>query len=66
MQLSVHVYLEHSAIKPTRDKEKGITQHFHQSTGVDGLNGLYNCQRESGLPPAPPHQHDEDALELRS
>jgi hypothetical protein len=43
MQLAVHIFLDHPAIKPTRDKEKGITAHFNKSTGVDGLNGLHKC-----------------------
>ena len=46
MQLSVHVYLEHEHIKPTRDRQKGIVAHFSKSTGVDGLNGLHKCQRQ--------------------
>jgi hypothetical protein len=33
-QLSVMVFLEHQAIKPTRDKQKGIVAHFNKSTGV--------------------------------
>ena len=49
-QLSVMVFLEHQAIKPTRDKQKGIVAHFNKSTGVDGLNGLHKCQRSCQLP----------------
>ena len=60
MQLSVNMYLQHEAVKPTRDKQKGITAHFNKSTGVDGLNGLQKCQRQcqatcpAPLPPPPP------------
>ena len=50
VQLSVGLYLNHVAIKPTRDKELGIVAHFQKSTGVDGLNGLRKCQRETNLP----------------
>lgn len=49
-QLSVMVFLNHSEIKPTRDKEHGITTHFSRSTGVDGLGALQRCQRECSLP----------------
>ena len=38
-QLSVHVYLNHPRIKPTRDKER-IVGHFSHATGVDGLGAL--------------------------
>ena len=54
-QLSAKVFLDHPEIKPTRDKEKGITAHFNKSTGLDGLNGLHKCQRAVNLPEhAPP------------
>ena len=36
-QLSVHVFLNHESIKPTRDKEHGIVGHWSHATGVDGL-----------------------------
>ena len=49
-QLSVHVYLKHSAIKPTRDKEHGIVAHFSHATGIDGLGAFHKCQRECNLP----------------
>ena len=49
-QLSVHVYLNHSRIKPTRDKEHGIVAHWSHATGVDGLGALHKCQRECNLP----------------
>ena len=49
-QLSVHVYLEHSAIKPTRDKEHGIVAHFSHATGIEGLGAFHLCQRECNLP----------------
>jgi len=49
-QLSVHVFLTHSAIKPTREKEHGIVAHFSHATGVDGLGALHKCQRECTLP----------------
>ena len=61
MQLSVHVFLEHDGVKPTRDKQKGIVAHFNKSTGVDGLNGLHKCQRSSGLP----QHHPVSAVETR-
>eukprot|EP00966_Prymnesium_polylepis_P072159 1675784-Prymnesium_polylepis.2 len=43
-------FLKHPRIKPTRDKERGITTHFSHSTGVDGLGALFKCQRECNLP----------------
>ena len=49
-QLSVHVFLNHPRIKPTRDKEHGIVAHFSHSTGVDGLGALLTCQTECNLP----------------
>ena len=49
-QLSVHVFLNHSAIKPMREKEHGIVAHFSHATGVDGLGALHKCQRECTLP----------------
>ena len=49
-QLSVHVYLNHPRIKPTREKEHGIAGHFSHSTGIDGLGALNKCQRECNLP----------------
>jgi len=49
-QLSVHVYLNHAAIKPTRDKEHGIVAHWSHATGVDGLGALHKCQKECNLP----------------
>ena len=49
-QLSVHVYLNHPRIKPTREKEHGIVAHFSHATGVDGLGALHKCQRECNLP----------------
>ena len=42
--------MEHAAIKPTRDKEHGITSHFSMSTGVDGLGALKVCQAKCLLP----------------
>ena len=49
-QLSVHEFLNHPSIKPTRDKEHGIVAHFSHATGVDGLGALHKCQRECNLP----------------
>ena len=49
-QLSVHVFLSHPRIAPTRTKQRGITTHFSQRTGVDGLGALHLCQRKSNLP----------------
>eukprot|EP00966_Prymnesium_polylepis_P108900 2520566-Prymnesium_polylepis.1 len=49
-QLSVMIFLKHSRIKPTRDKQRGITAHFSHSTGVDGLGALLKCQRDCSLP----------------
>ena len=49
-QLSVHVFLDHPRIKPTRTKERGIATHFSFCTGVDGLGALTKCQRECNLP----------------
>lgn len=49
-QLSVHVFLEHPQIEPTRTKARGIVSHFSFCTGVDGLGALHKCQRECSLP----------------
>lgn len=49
-QLSVHVFLNHTRIKPMRDKEHGIVAHFSHATGVDGLGAFHKCQRECNLP----------------
>lgn len=49
-QLSVHFFLGHTHIQPTRAKSRGITSHFSFSTGVDGLGALKGCQRECNLP----------------
>ena len=53
-QLSVHIFLEHPRIKPTRTKERGITTHFSFRTGVDGLGALHKCQRETNSPETHP------------
>ena len=45
IHLTLQVFLDHPAIKPTRTKARGITSHFSQSTGVDGLGALDNCQK---------------------
>lgn len=55
-QLSLGVFIEHPEISPTVKKEKGMTTHFHQSTGVDGLGGLTKCQQELKLPKRHPVQ----------
>mmetsp|Transcript_21575 Transcript_21575/g.72824 ORF Transcript_21575/g.72824 Transcript_21575/m.72824 type:complete len:196 (+) Transcript_21575:1208-1795(+) len=49
-QLSAKEFLDHAAIKPTREKQKGIVAHFNKSTGVDGLNGFFKCARQCKLP----------------
>lgn len=49
-QLSLGAFIEHEGIAQTVKKMKGMTTHFHQSTGVDGLAGLTKCQKELGLP----------------
>ena len=36
-QLSVHVFLNHESIKPTRDKEHGTSDIGRTRRGVDGL-----------------------------
>lgn len=50
IQLCVNSFLECSDVEPLRLKQKGIVRHFHKSTGLDGLNGLFSCMRQSGMP----------------
>ncbi|KAL1514647.1 hypothetical protein AB1Y20_003739 [Prymnesium parvum] len=50
VQLSVKLFLSHTAIAPLRVKQKGIVTHFSQSTGVDGLQALKATQKKCLLP----------------
>ena len=50
MQLCVNSFLEATGIEEMRVRQKGIVAHFHKSTGLDGLNGLFGCMRATGLP----------------
>ena len=50
MQLCVNSFLASPGIEEMRVKQKGIVNHFHKSTGLDGLNGLFSCMRATGCP----------------
>jgi hypothetical protein len=55
----VHKFIHHPAIEPTLIKQKGMTTHFHQSHGVDGIGGLHACQKACNLPETRPVQEVE-------